>query len=325
MSKSNIESLLSKSITGELSTQEKIEFDKWLERDGNRKIYKEFKTIWIELDDISLTEVVDIDVQKALNITKDKIKFQNPPIYASRFKRRPYLIAACIAVLTLLFGGLILSLYDTTEYTTILAIDNREILLPDNSIVYLNKGSELKYADDFNTNRFLKLTGKGMFDVVHNPDFPFVVSSENMAVTVLGTKFIVNAESNQQNYVRVIDGKVKVHDSKYPTNKDHILVKDDVVARENDGMLMNDEVIDNSIFWASKVLRYKEVSLVQLFKELSEYYNVEIEVSEDLRNCPFTGIFSDLNISSILENLKLIYDLSIEQEDRKVLISGNPC
>lgn len=72
----------------------------------------------------------------------------------------------------------------------------RSVTLPDGSRVALNSGSALSYRRSFGWfRRAVTLEGEGYFDVVGG-DRPFVVSTFNGAVTVLGTRFNVRAWAN---------------------------------------------------------------------------------------------------------------------------------
>lgn len=232
-------------------------------------------------------------------------------------------MAACFTLVAIILGGLVMNLNKEDNYTTILASKNEEIKLPDNSKVWMTKGSEIKYANDFKNNRNLILSGKAMFDVIHNAQSPFSITTEDMEVTVLGTKFVINEQGEQ--YVEVIEGKVRVADLKNSKSQPHILAKGLAVKRSLAGNLAPNTVSDNSMYWATKTLSYEENLLTEVFKDLEEYFGKTVTLSKEFKDCPFTGKFSDKDLSSILESLKLIYNLSIEQTDSSIRIAGGTC
>jgi len=63
-----------------------------------------------------------------------------------------------------------------------------DIILSDNSHVYLNAGSSLRYPVTFlpGKKRQVYLQGEAFFEVSKDKDHPFVVTSDNMDVEVLG-------------------------------------------------------------------------------------------------------------------------------------------
>ena len=79
----------------------------------------------------------------------------------------------------------------------------------------LNSGSKLSYSLPFNNNRQIKLEGEAWFEVNHDEDHPFEISTGNSTVKVLGTSFNMSAYP-AENYVEVVlqKGKVEFLDNK---------------------------------------------------------------------------------------------------------------
>src|SRR5690606_32756407 len=65
-----------------------------------------------------------------------------------------------------------------------------KVVLPDNSVVWLNAASSLRFPIAFGGNtRSVELTGEGYFEVAHDQQKPFIVTSQNQQTIVIGTKF----------------------------------------------------------------------------------------------------------------------------------------
>jgi len=94
------------------------------------------------------------------------------------------------------------------------------ITLPDSSRVWLNARSVLHYPATFNApQRQVTLEqGQAFFDVTHDIEHPFIVSSrQGVQTTVLGTSFTVRVDSNAANIqVAVKTGKVSVEQASHP-------------------------------------------------------------------------------------------------------------
>lgn len=70
------------------------------------------------------------------------------------------------------------------------------ILLTDGSKIFLNGGSSLKYPLQFSgETRNVIFDGEGYFDITSNPQNPFLISTGDVDVRVLGTKFNLKAYS----------------------------------------------------------------------------------------------------------------------------------
>ena len=70
-----------------------------------------------------------------------------------------------------------------------------DIVLSDNTHVFLNAGSSLRYPVNFikGKNREVFLEGEAFFEVTKDTQHPFVVNAHEINVRVLGTKFNVSA------------------------------------------------------------------------------------------------------------------------------------
>ncbi|MCH5718239.1 FecR domain-containing protein [Niabella hibiscisoli] len=68
------------------------------------------------------------------------------------------------------------------------------LVLPDGSKVWINSDSKISYGDGFGkTHRTLTLTGEAYFDVVKDPERPFIIHTSELDVKVLGTAFNVRS------------------------------------------------------------------------------------------------------------------------------------
>jgi len=73
-------------------------------------------------------------------------------------------------------------------------------LLADGTTVWLNVGSKLYYENDFNgTTREVRLEGEAFFDVVKQPNRPFIVHTSGIDIRVLGTAFNVKSYPEDKN------------------------------------------------------------------------------------------------------------------------------
>lgn len=115
------------------------------------------------------------------------------------------------------FGYFRLSFYQTySQPETLLAVTThdkiKELKLPDGTKVWLNKNTTLKYPHEFaGKGRKVYLEGEGYFEVMRNPEKPFVVQSEVMQVRVLGTVFNLKSDKDKMSAVAtLLKGEVEV-------------------------------------------------------------------------------------------------------------------
>ena len=82
----------------------------------------------------------------------------------------------------------------------------------DGTKIWLNSASSITYPTAFTGNqRFVKVTGELYFEIVHNPNMPFVVKAGNQVITDLGTSFNINANPDEGAITTtVLQGSIKI-------------------------------------------------------------------------------------------------------------------
>lgn len=208
-------------------------------------------------------------------------------------------------------------------------LDIEEFTLPDGSIVKLNAHSSLTYGEGFGKdNRNVTLTGGANFDVERNENLPFVISTKNSEVEVLGTSFEVRAYENESVEVNVTSGRVGFKSTK-AKGEPAILEAGDKAVLSEDGMQMQKGKVKNHNYsaWWTKELVFENAKLRDIAKDLGKAYWVEIEVSKNLDNCRATQIVKADNLDQALEFLKATFpSLTITKDkENHIKLDGIPC
>ena len=138
-------------------------------------------------------------------------------------KRSPRLVVvtACVAMLIAGFGWFIFSTVQQKQKNKKQPLaanvtgrsENKYMLLPDSTQVWLNAASTIEYPQTFGTNkREVFLTGEAYFDVKHADKQPFLIHSGKVTIRVLGTAFNIKAYPGREHVVvSVSRGKVQVN------------------------------------------------------------------------------------------------------------------
>lgn len=124
-------------------------------------------------------------------------------------------VAAVFIPLMLLIGGGIgyYFLSDNKEIAISAAYgEQKRLILPDNSEIWLNAGSTVTYPESFADNkRVVRLEGEAYFSVKKETARPFIVETPQLSVKVLGTKFNVKAYPDEDRVTTTLtSGKVEV-------------------------------------------------------------------------------------------------------------------
>lgn len=326
--------LLSKVFSGEASPEELAEFNAWIDKsDENRTFYQEMKNIWDASDRNLKPE--DIDTGKALKNVLDTIARSERKQYrliTAAFLRR----AAAVIFIPLLIGSYFAgkssvnrSAGNSVMKEITAAPGTRiNVTLADGSLVWLNSGSSLQYPEEFGKERRVMLRGEGYFEVVSDKSNPFVVATDNFDVTATGTKFNVRSDDNNPVFeVTLLEGNVDVlkNEGEGRNTLLKTLRPDEHLYYdlEKDSLALNDQEPYRYISWKDGKLIFRNDRMIDVAKELSQYYNVDVELGdEELTSYRYRATFDNETLDEILTMLKLSSPIDYYEVERSVLPDG---
>lgn len=203
-----------------------------------------------------------------------------------------------------------------------------QLMLPDGSKVWLNAGSSIAYSQGFGYNdRLVRLIGEGYFEVAHNEKLPLSVESENVRVTVLGTKFdFRDYPTDAEATVSLTEGSVSMRSSKNP-DVDQLLEPGQraTVDKKSGQIHVERYEVANTIKWTNGRLVFNGESLPDIVKTLERSYNVKIKIKDgDLMKLRFYGDFvrQEQTLVEILDALASTGKLSYERNGKNVTIQN---
>lgn len=200
------------------------------------------------------------------------------------------------------------------------------ITLSDGSKVNLNADSKLKYPEQFNsTIREVYLEGEGYFEVYHDRNHPFVVHTENLTTTVLGTKFDISAYPDSKTIsVSLLEGKVKVAGSEKGKNKEV------VVLQPKESLLYNKEnnissfgVFDSvgAVGWKDNVYKFENEPLSKVLSRLERAFGVKFRLTDkSVLAQKITIKFEKNSLQTVIDVIKNLtgLDCKIAKDNNKV-------
>jgi transmembrane sensor len=211
------------------------------------------------------------------------------------------------------------------------------VTLPDGSTVVLQKNSEIHYAKNFdNSLREVQFKGEGLFDVVENPNKPFVVYAGDVVTKVLGTSFTIKAFDKENKVtVNVIRGKVSV--SATTKQHDKQIAKPEVILTPNQKAVFSkaEEKLEQTLADVPKAilsndilqqLSFEETPVKDILLSLEKNYNVDIVFDEKaLKNCALTTVIGDETLFEELNLICKIIGATYRVEGIQVIINGKAC
>lgn len=321
--------LIHNELIGELSASDSVLLQQWKEaHEDNMATYHDTVEIW-KLS-AGYTPKLNIDVNKAFQSQMDRIKkdseiFSKPSntqtqeakvltLNKTKWIMRVAAIMAVILSATILFrsGDMDFKAIDQVRY----------VQLSDGSSIWLDKGSTLSVDGDFgDSKRSVSLEGKAFFDIQRDENRPFVISADELNVTVLGTSFTVDAADSEPS-VSVKTGKVnvKVRDINNQSPNGTNLVKGQQLILSNDNVVLNEDIDMSSFNWTNPDLSFKNAPLSEVLADLSKHFEIDFiyKGGVNLEACPFTSkSLAKASLSDVIEILELTYDMKITKKSEK--------
>ena len=204
-----------------------------------------------------------------------------------------------------------------------------QITLAEGTKVWLNSGSKLVYPAVFVGNkREVYIEGEAVFDVVHQKEKPFVVSTIDFDIKVLGTVFNVCAYADDQYSSAVLEqGKIELicgGSSILFCEKLEILPGTMAVFDRKQKTIEQKQVnTQNYLSWREGYLIFNSEKLENILRKLGRYYNIEMVVNDNnLKNETFSGYLEMKNTpEEVLMVINETTSFSFTTEQGKMIIN----
>lgn len=331
--------LISRYFAGEATPAEIQELSGWIEESTeNRKIFDDYKKAWELVEQSMLDQKIDLDAEwstlgarmkdpSAFSATKVIPMVQEAGNRGSR--NMMWKIAASVIVLLVSAAALFYYYSLPTMVTVTADAGTIEKVLPDGSIITLNKGASIEYPEEFDgKTRPVKLSGEAYFNVAHNKAKPFIVTGENVKVEVLGTTFNLNTHNSEGNLCVVLSsGKVSLCFTDRSADKIILLPGEKAeVATQSHHIIKSVNPDPNYMAWKTGHIVFDNVPLAGIINTLNSIYHTKIILSDaGIGNCRVTATFDQQPVASILKVLKGTLDLKVTESGNTITLSGKPC
>lgn len=223
-----------------------------------------------------------------------------------------------------------------------------KIVLADNSVVWLNSVSSLKYPTAFTgTERVVELTGgEAYFEIAKSlapgkagaapARRPFIVKVNGMQVEVLGTHFNIMSYSDESSIkATLLEGSVRV--TPVPVSGGAPVARYSQLLSPGQQAVLDEKATTNgntnpikvaaadleeTISWKNSVFIYNNAPIETIMREIARSYDVEVEYAGGRTTEKFNlmGVPRNVPVSKVLEILELTEKVQFEIEGRKIIV-----
>jgi len=304
-------------MLGEASDAERAIVSKWIDASAsNLAYYTELKRTW----DISraLQPSLTADENKAWQKFMQRVHEGEAKPMARRFGWAR-VAASIIVVAALAAIGYMLFNKPSKE---ILVQASQAVMidtLPDKSIVTINKGSSIAYASEFKGgSRALRLKGEAFFNIAPDKKKPFIISVNDVQITVVGTSFNVKGVNGttevivETGIVHVVKGESSI--DLRPNESILIGIQDNVLATKQVG----DHLYN---YYRTKQFVCEDTPLWKLVQILNEAYSAHITFGDDrLKELKLNTTFDNQSLDQVLNVISLTFDIKVVKEGNTIIL-----
>lgn len=199
--------------------------------------------------------------------------------------------------------------------------------LDDGSKITLSAKSEMEVKYYRHERRIILKEGEAVFEVMKDPDRPFVVETDTAVVTVLGTRFAVN-RLDQLVRVSVDHGRVQVEPKLQPASAETVPIEPRIITNgqvvevypNQATVLVNRPAADAFAFLDGRLV-FDRADLSEIATTVSRYRLKPVEAQGNQRR----NISADINIKDIdqfLRGLPHITQVKVQETPQYTLLNS---
>ena len=326
-----MKSTIKKYLSGKSSEKEQNELLNWVRTDDNLTSFQSTKKEW--KDEIA-GQSVSSDFQEPWKKIQDRLFGQmQTELQRTRRMLNFFKYAAILAVLVSVPALTYFFMQKEHPsapliYTTVAADFGQisKVVLPDNTVVWINSGSEVRYNNQFSeSNRDIQLIGEAFFKVSENAELPLIVHSHELQVKVLGTEFGVMAYPEESSIQVVLEkGKVELTSSTH-SNFRQEMKPGELASFNKEKKELTLSNVNTGLFtsWKDGLINIYNLPLCELVLKLEKRYNQKFEVDDAIRNLPYTFTIKNENLNNVLRLMEKITPVDVVQSGNVIKLKYN--
>jgi len=331
--------LLKKYFSGRCTPEEEKQVESWFSDPSYEKVLK-YKILehWNEFD---VSGEPDINGKKLLDRVYHQIYRSEWEYNRKSFLHKAYIkfakAAAILLIPLLIFGAWYISKTVFTKDIGFAEIYSpmgarTHFRLPDGSQGWLNSGSTLRFPVKFvGRTRQVMLTGQGYFDVIKNPDKPFVVDVQNLKIIALGTKFDVLAYPDEKKIDVVLEsGEVVINEKKKKDKEIRVaeLMPGEKVRIDVGKNICHKKKVNTDKYtaWREGKLIFRNDPMPEVIEKINRWYNVELIIKDkEIEDYVLRATFEDETLDEVLKMMKIISPIDYYVPKRNIKQDGIVC
>jgi ferric-dicitrate binding protein FerR (iron transport regulator) len=322
MEQSDFDKLLERYLAGQVSEQERLKIEAWLNVMKTEDKYSDLELSREDEDRLFLKITANVDnVDEIIALTT-----RGKKISVTGWVMR---IAAGLLIMSLVsYGGWYLTNKDQSKFQVSSTNGVEKVILNDGTLAWLRGESTLAYYEKPDEGlRYAELNGEALFEVAKDAGHPFVIRCGKATIRVLGTSFNLKS-GNDSLELKVLTGRVHLSSE---TDKAGIDVepKEKVIYTGKRGIQkqqLNEREINSLTTDTEYNMQFSNTSMDQVVERIGRKFNVEFRIADKRSGlCRITADFTDHSLESTLQMITEVLDVEYARSGNTVTLTGPGC
>jgi ferric-dicitrate binding protein FerR (iron transport regulator) len=196
-----------------------------------------------------------------------------------------------------------------------------KLMLPDGSRIWLNAASSITYPLSFKPEeRKVVITGEAYLEVAKDAARPFKIIVNGMEIVVLGTKFNINAYTNEPVVnTTLLEGAVKINKGANSC----LLKPGEQLQVSPDGSFRVKTDIDTAsiVAWKDGMFSFNDEDIASIMRQVNRWYDAQIVYEARIPDHFIGTIPRNVQVSKLLTMLELTGRLRFRIDGRKITVA----
>ena len=286
-----------------------LAFEQWLAASPAHAVaYERLEMLWVDLDDMADQVKSALDAPVALGDYR--------AARSDRGLSRRGWLAAGVGLAASIAIGVGVTTWPTTSTETFstAAGQTRRLVLADGSKVWLNAGSTMAVRFERRARRVQMADGEAVFDVIHDPNRPFLIDTGDREVKVVGTEF--NLRQRGDDFALTVRrGVVEVRPVGAPGAPTRVPAGQHLThTAGTPGVVLTTINPDGVFAWTQGQLVYSNATLTVVAADLSRSLGTPIGVADAATGrIRFTGVLEIEDTNAVLRRLEAFAPVRAER------------
>jgi transmembrane sensor len=204
----------------------------------------------------------------------------------------------------------------------------KTVILPDSSIVTLDKNSQIKFKRKFKKSK-ITIQGKAHIQVDDQSVGKLMIDQPLVKIPLNGQEFYFN-DDNKNKIIDIvsIQGSARIDIKNTSGQSLFTLDEGDELRFNTDSKLIQTLPTHNSNYleWKTKQMTFKNNTIAEVITQLENLFNISIKVNHpNINNCLVNGTFSSKEVEIMLQSIANNSNIELNHTSESFVLLGKGC